>query len=215
MVAFLSIAIISLYALPVHADTPSESHNANAIWIEPSSFDLTTATVGYKFNITVSVNISLAEEVGAWQARVNFNPAYVKADRAGLTGTGGLKSNWFQPFSCFAADPIINNVTGYVFWGETIIGAAVTNTGAGTLYWIEFEVVNVPSEPMTLTFTLNLPQTYVLDENEYEIPITKYNGSAIIPEFSSPIILMIFMILTFATIILTKKKIQNLNFARQ
>jgi hypothetical protein len=178
----LLILAMVMSAIPAFAGTPSEPHNANAMWIEPATISLTTAnpshTIGYKFNITLAVNISVTEEVGAWQARVNFNPAYVKADRAGLTGTGGLKSNWFQPFSCFAADLTIDNVTGYVFWGETILGAAVTNTGAGTLCWIEFEVVAVPgkNEEITMTFVIDRAKSYVLDEFEAEIPMTKYDA---------------------------------------
>ena len=161
------------------AGIPSEPHNADAMWVEPSFTDLTTAAVGYLFNVTVAVNMTLEQLVGAWQTKLLFDPTYVEAVRAGYTG--GTQSNWFSGLTTLPVDPIIDNVTGYVLHAESLIGLEVDNLGAGTLFWIEFNVTFVPSEPVTLTFdiTTTYPdETFVLDENIEVIPMTTYDGTA-------------------------------------
>ena len=203
----LGIVFLLLNAFPIYAGVPTESHDANAMWVEPASIDLTTATVGHLFNVTVAVNITLEQLVGAWQTRLRFNSTYLHAIRADYTDVG--RSNWFAGLGTVAVIPIIDNVTGYVFHGESLTGLEVDNLGAGTLFWIEFNVTFVPSELTTLTFdiTTDYPdETYVLDETIQAILMTPYDSIAVIPEFSQLAMLSIFMGLALVAVVLAKKK---------
>ena len=208
-IAFLGIAIILLNVFPAYADEPSETHDADAMWIEPSSIDLSGVSVGHLFNVTVAVNITSTEEVGTWQAKVLFNSTYLDAVKTGYTGVG--KSNWFQDFSTMPVDPIINNVAGFVLHGESLVGVAQPSPGAGTLFWIEFNVTAVSTEFLTLVF--NITATYATEDtfigNDVYYTFTPYDGVAIIPEFSSLILVSSFMILTLVAVILSKKNIRK------
>ena len=208
-IAFLGIAIILLNVFPAYADGPSEPHNADAMWVEPSSMDLRGVSVGHLFNITIAVNITSTKEVGAWQAKVLFNSTYLNAVKAGYTGVG--KSNWFNDFTTVPIAPIIDNVTGYVLHAESLMGAAQPSPGAGTLFWIEFNVTTVPTEFLTLAF--NITATYATGDtcigNEVYYTFTPYDGIATIPEFSSLILVSSLMVLTLVTVILGKKSIRK------
>ena len=178
----LITAMLLVSIVPVFAGAPSEAHDAPAMWIEPASIDLTTGeplhTIGYLFNLTVAVNMSLDQYVGAWQTKILFNPAYVEAVRAEYTD--GIKSNWFAGLGTIPVIPIIDNVTGYVLHGESLVGAAVNNLGAGTLFWVEFVVTDVPPKSGSISFDFDITttypdDTYVMDENDAVISMSTYN----------------------------------------
>jgi hypothetical protein len=206
-IAFLGIAIILLNVFPAYANGPSEPHNADAMWVEPSSIDLGGVSVGHLFNITIAVNITSTEEVGTWQAKVLFNSTYLNAVKAGYTGVG--KSNWFKDFSTMPVDPVINNVAGFVLHGESLVGVAQLSPGAGTLFWIEFNVTSVSTGFLTLVF--NMTATYATEDtfigDGIYYTFTPYDGIAIIPEFSSLILVSSLMVLTLVAVALNKKSI--------
>lgn len=178
----LIVTMLLMGILPVYAGPPSESNNADAMWVEPSTTSLTTAdidhTIGYLFNVTVAVNITMATFVGAWQVKVTYNPAHLDLIDGGYTEIYNMKSNWFQPFSSFGAWPMPTGA-GYVQAGETIIGAAVNETGAGTLIWLTFNVTALPPKGGSLSSSIGIDNadTFVLDETDAEITITKIDAS--------------------------------------
>jgi hypothetical protein len=174
----LIITMLLVAVLPVYAGTPSVPHNADAMWLEPSSVPLTTANplhdIGYLFNVTLAVNITMSTFVGAWQARVTYNTAHLDFIAGGYTEIQASKSNWFQPFSSFAIWPLTTGV-GYVQGGETILGDAVNETGAGTLMWFTFNVTALPPKGGSLNSDISIDNsdTFILDEIDDEISISK------------------------------------------
>lgn len=209
-IAFLGITILLLYTFPVHGEI-SEPHNADAMWIEPSSIDLTTATAGYTFNITLALNISSTYSVGVWQAKVLFNTTYLKATRAGYTN--GTKSDWLKGLIPVTGEPAIDNVTGSVLVGESLLGLPVPSPGAGTLSWMEFNLTDIPSVPSILVFnitaTYKTTTTYIGDD--VNAVFTPYDSVAAIPEFPSPVMLSMLMILALASIVFARKQIKKQN----
>ena len=189
--AVLIVAMLLVTSFLAIADIPSEPHNANAIWIEPSTVSLTTAnplhTIGYKFNITVWLNMSTlvspAVGVDTWQVKVFFNPAHLHAVRTGYTNTTASRSDLFELFPTTPVIPIINNVAGYVFHGETCAPNYRAAPCYGSLCWIEFNVTAVPAEGQTMSDVFNIKNsdTWLADDqsNYYppDGPITQYNGN--------------------------------------
>ena len=185
----LSIFLIAIMLiLPAFASIPSEPHPANAMWIEPSTVSLTTTnpahTLGYKFNITVWLNMSTVQSpavgIDTWQVKAKFNPAYLKALRTGYTA--GSKSDLFKDLSTTPVSPIIDNSAGYVFHGESCAPDYKPVPCSGSLIWIEFNVTKVPNagETLTTVFNINNDDTWLADnEGSYYPPdgsITLYNG---------------------------------------
>ena len=82
MLCIFSLATINI-PKQAQALTPSEPHNANAMWIEPSLIELNASEtpIGYKFNVTVWVNSS--KQVKGWQIWLVYPNAYINATRCG------------------------------------------------------------------------------------------------------------------------------------
>ena len=176
-IVLLVAAMLLISVSPVFSGTPSEPHNADAIWVEPHNINLTTANathiLGYKFNITIALNMSSTEDIGAWQAKVYFNSSYVQALRANYTE--GDKSNYFTGQSTTPLIPVIDNVAGFVFHGEVLSGAAIKGK-AGTLFRIEFNVTALPPKGETLNMDFNLTNADTFCTDGVTYYPTKYNG---------------------------------------
>jgi hypothetical protein len=212
IIAFLGIETLLLCTLPVHGAI-TQPHNADAMWIEPSYIDLTTRAVGYRFNITLALNISTTHQVGTWQAKVFFDPAYLRAVEAGYTG--GTLSEWIMgmPPSAAASPgvPVIDNVLGYVLVGEYLVGLAQPSPGAGTLSWISFNLTGKPSAPTNLVF--NITKTYATTDtfvgNDVYVVFTPSDSIAFIPEFPYAMMLSILMTVALTTAVFARKRIQK------
>jgi hypothetical protein len=143
---------------------------APAMWIEPATLNFNTASthLGDKFNVTVWA--STASDVYAWQCQVKFDPTQLGAVRAAYTGVAG--SQWFAGHTTFPATMIIDNTTGTVLTGETLLGDDVVHASSGSLFWIEFQINATPAPGNTLTSLLdtNSPDSYMLDLNLAIIP---------------------------------------------
>jgi len=149
-----------------------ETHPADAMWIEPAEIDLSNLPVGYKFNITVWVNSSIA--TFSWQFQINFNTTYFNALRAGYTA--GTTSEFFQGLFTIPVEPQIDNDVGYVLYGETLIGAAQRKPGCGSLAWIEFEVISKPAQTETVITKLDFSAdlTFLMDSTLSKVQVNTY-----------------------------------------
>jgi hypothetical protein len=210
-------ALLNLYA--VYASEPSEPHDANALWVEPSTIDLTTYSIGSKFNVTLWANmstvISPAVGIDTWQVKLYFNKTYLQALRAGYTA--GSTSELFQGLATVPVTPVIDNTLGYVLHSETCAPSWKEVPCTGSLFWIEFNVTALTPTP--ISFLLNITNTdTALVDNEGNIyppnSITRYNGT-IIPEFSQLLLIATLMVLTLFAIsfkkYVWKSKVSNTN----
>ncbi|MFX0185897.1 MAG: hypothetical protein ACFE95_22665 [Candidatus Hodarchaeota archaeon] len=136
------------------ASTPSESHSANAMWIEPST--VTATNLGDEFNVTIWLNIS--QTSFAWQMKLFYNSTWFHATRIGYTN--GIKSAFFAEHSPMPVTPIVNNEEGYILHGETLLGNDEKIPGCGSLIWIEFNLTEIPSQNI---FSLNFSKPYGID----------------------------------------------------
>jgi hypothetical protein len=152
VVSGMVLALILLNMFSVVAGYPNEPHNANAMWIEPSSITLYTAlhSIGYKFNVTVWLNVSSVpspnQVVLAWQTKVAYDRAYLNATRTGYTA--GAKSQFFENITNIIVAPVRGNLNAthdYIMHGEAWGTGPMRALGYGSLNWIEFEVLSVPA----------------------------------------------------------------------
>ena len=212
MKKILQLVIITLLSMsivvPVLALEPSEPHAANAMWVEPSTLNI-PATEGYKFNVTVWVNVS--ETCGAWEVRLIYNKAHLNVTRAGYTA--GSTSEFFQgktavPMpSYFGA---VNATHNRVLLGEVILAPGpYREPGYGSLCWIEFQVINaslIPEgEVVEVKLDISSIETYVLDDKGNYIYPNTYNALVVIPE-TGMLTIVIAMLTVSAILVVTKKK---------
>jgi len=137
----LSISIVTMLLLSVivpvlMANGPNEEHDADAMWLEPSS--VTATNVGDLFNITVWVNMSVASY--SWQVMVLYDIAHVNVTRIGYTGTGGSKSEFFDGLGTAPVSPLVEYNSIYGSWsalhGESLQGSIERAAGYGSLCWL-------------------------------------------------------------------------------
>lgn len=158
---------------------------ANAMWVEPLNVTLTgdSATVGYRFNVTVWLNMT--QNIYSYQVGLLYNRTQLKCDRAGFTGDG--TSEYFTGhYSCTEMRIDTSYLgNGSVFAGECCIDSdCIVGPRAGSLIWLEFEVVAAPPSNMSFTsmFDINTKsedesQTYVQDCNLNLMNLALHNGN--------------------------------------
>lgn len=148
----------------------AHSHDANAIWLEPSTVNLSGAQVGSRFNITAWVNLTV--QSFAWQVKIPFNSTYFSGVRAGYTA--GVTSNFFAGHTTVSVNPVMDNHIGYIMFGECLLGgSARREPGYGSLMWVEFELVEMPPQNC-FTFNFSTPygeNTFILDPSLHLIPL--------------------------------------------
>jgi hypothetical protein len=184
MLCELSLSILLMSVLSAYATVPSEPHNANAMWVEPSSLDLPTASVGYKFNLTVWLNLTTldtATAIQAWQFNLTYNTQYLNISRYAVTNNN-VTSELFQGLTTWPTFSV-NEEKGYALIGEiTIVGNKPLPCN-GSLAWIEFEITETPPQQITIQFNFDPERTYVADPdyNYYYPPddFTAYPASAV------------------------------------
>ncbi len=186
------------------AAEPTEPHPANAIWTEPSTMtiDNTTVEIGYKFNVTVWLNVT-GSWAYTWQATVLFNTTYFEALRTDYTGVD--KSDFFTGHTTMPVTPTIDNIGGSVLHGETLLGDD-NETGYGSLIWVEFNLTQIPPQNHLAINFSNL-DTFVLNPDLEDLTIDVINGTDIpvIPEFPQIIILLTAVVFSTVPVILKKK----------
>lgn len=145
MVVLLVCAVV-LGVMPIIRAQPA----LPAIWVEPATlnFDIATAHVGDKFNVTVWAGTT--SDVFTYQVKVSFNVTHLTVARAAYTG--GTGSQWWKGHSTFPIGPNIDNTKGTVVAGETLLGGAdVVHASSGSICWIEFQIIAAPTAGNTLT----------------------------------------------------------------
>jgi len=179
----LSLAIVGMMLLSIAGAIPVIATPANSIYVVPSAYNFTTGaqSVGYKFNVSVWMNLNVASY--AWQVYMTFNTAFLNCTKGGYLGAGDVdstKSEYFAGLTTVPMAPAIDNVVGSVKIGESLQGAITAPAADKRLCWVELEITAAPGKYATFTsaLSINNVDTYALDPDLAEItPITKYDGS--------------------------------------
>ena len=159
--------------------TATELKPAVSIWVEPQQVNITTGSyhTGDKFNVTVWTNTYVNESYIAsftWQVFMSFNSSLLAATRVGYTN--GSTSEFFSGHSIVPVTPIITATD--VETGESLIGSDSRAPGNGSLCWVEMQIIAEPAgnETLTGTLSINSTDTFLLDNDLNEIPMTKYDA---------------------------------------
>ena len=167
-----SIIVVTTMILSIMPIAGAAPPPAPAFWITPEtlSFDTNHYHVGSKFNATVWINT--LDFSYAWQAQVNFNVSQVNVVRADYTGMA--KSLFYTGHGTIGVSPSIDNVTGFVAHGESLVGLDQAAAGGGSLFWVEFMIVAEPVGEETLTSLISVDSnpnnTFILNADSNSIP---------------------------------------------
>jgi len=163
IVATILVAAIIMGVIPAIRAAPPP---APAVWITPEDlfFDTAHNGVGDKFNVTIWMSTTGLSYV--WQVKVNFNASQINAVRADYTGSG--KSEFFTGHGTIPVTPTIDNTTGFVVHGESLVGSDSVPAGSNSLFWIEFRIMAAPQNGETLSSLISVEDsaagnTFILD----------------------------------------------------
>jgi ribosomal protein S27AE len=161
----------------------------NALWLVPSQVDLSTSmiSVGYRFNVTVWASCSV--DCIGWRFSLVYENSYVNASRAGYTDEN--RSQFFQNITTSPDKPLFDSYDAThnrVVHDEIWLLGDFRSPGFGSLTWVEFEVISIPTYSYTLTlefyeYTGWIRNTYLLDINGQKVDL---NVTSCIVEFSVP-----------------------------
>jgi hypothetical protein len=206
---FITLLVFLLATMTAsHAGTPSEPHNADAMWVEPATMNLTA--VGQTFNVTIWVNIT--EDVFGWSVGLLYNRTYLKCTVAKYSA--GTTSELFAGHITSPAPLIID--TSYLGNGSILAYESLLGTDFlpgpcnGTLMFATFQVMSMPPIGQNVTFdiTTSYPSdTWVKDPDLNSLPLTTYNATyKTIPEFPTLLILPVLMGSTILAATISKRK---------
>jgi hypothetical protein len=150
---------------------PNEQHPGDAIWIEPSFVDLSGLSIGEKFNITLWTNLTRASI--CWQICVLYNSSRLLATSAGYTA--GSSSQFYSGYVTIPVSPVLAN--GSVMYGEALFGNIERPAGFGSLCWIELQILEKPYPDPVDYFEFAASDTFILDFDLEEIPVTLFSGT--------------------------------------
>jgi len=185
IITLATILLMSMMNINITmAGVPSESHNADAMWVEPSSITFTpaNATVGQKFNVTVWLNITSAN-VFSHSIGLRYNRTQLKGVRGGFTSPPG--SEFMKPNATTPAGPIIDTSylgNGTVLATETFSGEDFRGVPrVGSLIWVEFQIIAIPPEGQVYTSKFDITRdypsdTWVMDTNLNLISIATHDA---------------------------------------
>jgi len=148
-------------ALTAYYSARTETHPGDSMWIEPSNISLTvlnpTHTIGYKFNVTIYLNIT-TDATFIYQVALLYNRTQLKATRGLVTGL--WSSEFMQGYAPTVCGPLIDGGllgNGSVLFCEGLtVGEKIDPPRCGATIWIEFEVLMVPPEGEILTSKIDI-----------------------------------------------------------
>jgi hypothetical protein len=195
MKRILSIAVILLLIACTHGYVTNvcaikvSVHVENSMWIEPEWLYFTTGStpVGSRFNVTLWLWVT-ADNMFVWQFKLYYDTMQLKATRAGYTA--GTQSEWATyrtGGTAVTVTPVIEE--NYVMFAESCMDDYYVPAGTNaSLAWVEFEIIKAPPEGGRLQSRLNIDNvnTWVLNLDLDEIPITKYGATYVYEHRGAP-----------------------------
>lgn len=141
--------------------------NGTTLYIDPP----TTQGISVGGTFTVNVTVSNVPDLYSWQAKVLFNATVLACTNVAYPSTGFI----FSGRSYFPLDPIIDNTTGYVLHGSTLLGAG-TASGSGVLTQITFKVLAIGTSDLSLSKTIATADTLLQDSTGAILSPTVQDG---------------------------------------
>ena len=154
LVITLLISALPIIMSAVRAQPQQSPPPGPAMWLDPENetFNSNTASVGTLFNLTGWINT--AETSTGWSAILDFNASQLQVVTCVFSGPGGTESEWFYNSSIPASSvlsfpPFWNNTVGTIGlpptnFGEAALNPYVPTSDLGSLFVIEFNIIQAP-----------------------------------------------------------------------
>ena len=168
---FLSAVLVLLMTLGIFAALPVKGVEANAIWVEPSTFNATEQglTIGNQFTVEVWINVTGAELYG-FEYKLRWNDTLIHY----------VSHTHYEPWdpNFVAKDEV---TPGQYWYGASALAPAEPFSGVMKVLEITFEIAYQPYFPEpTMSCTLDLVDTKMGDPSATPIPHVAVDGEYLI-----------------------------------
>jgi ABC-type transport system substrate-binding protein len=165
---------------------------ADKMSVSPSIMSPTNdQTIGSRFNVTVS--LSMAENVFAWQTAMHYNRTQLMCTRAAVTSYPS--SQYMIGHQTIVGATIDSGAygNGSVLVAEHCVGNnSISGPHEGTLFWAEFQILQTPGTNQSLNSMLDISTeyapggTFVMGSSLNELAFTQSDGFY---DFVGPIVI--------------------------
>ena len=162
------LAVAALTAAGISGSGP----NAASIALAPNPLTLSVNDTG-----SVNVQVSNAQNLGAFEFIIAFDPAVVHASGVTLgpmlTGSG--------TYTAYLLDPLIDNTAGTVRFAAYTLGTGAGPNGSGVLATMQFQGMSAGTSGLTFTKVRITDRSAVIDAGA-----AATNGSVVVGSGSGP-----------------------------
>jgi hypothetical protein len=158
---------------------------APSFYILPASQSFTTSAPAAPFTETLSVSTS--GDTFTYQYEVDFDPAQLQCSSAAYTSVA--TSDFFKGHTTVPTGPTIDNVTGKISGGETLLGSDVVHATSGAnIITMTFVIVGSPpiNGKLTSLITANNPNTFLLDPDLNTVAGVSYGDCTFTYTWAAP-----------------------------
>jgi ABC-type transport system substrate-binding protein len=173
--------------LPIWVNMYADKMSVNPSIMSPTNDE----TIGSRFNVTVS--LSMAENVFAWQTAMHYNRTQLMCTRAAVTSYPS--SQYMIGHETIVGAAIDGGAygNGSVLVAEHCVGNDfVSGPHEGTLFWAEFQILQTPGTNQSLNSMLDISTeyapggTFVMGSSLNELAFTQSDG---VYNFVGPIVI--------------------------
>ena len=125
--------------------------------------------VGNTFDITLKV--ADVQELYAWQTQLLWDPAILACQKAVIPSTGYV----FDGKASAPVSPVIDNITGSLLFGASLLGDIPRFSGSGSMTTVTFKVLATGSSPLNFSLPYG-DNTFLLDFDFNILSSTLLNG---------------------------------------
>lgn len=159
---------------PAAANAASTAPAAASITLAPNPLALNVNDTG-----SVNVQISNAQNLGAFEFIIAFDPAVVNAVLNGVTLGPMLNSS--NTYTAYLLGPLVNNTSGTIRFAAYTLGSGAGPNGSGILASMQIKGIHAGTSSLTFTKVRITDRSAVMDNG-----VTATNGVVIVGSGSGP-----------------------------
>ena len=162
---------------------PAGANAASPAGLAPAAASITLAPNPLALNVndtgSVNVQISNAQNLGAFEFIIAFDPAVVNAVLNGVTLGPMLNSS--NTYTAYLLGPLVNNTSGTIRFAAYTLGSGAGPNGSGILASMQIKGIHAGTSSLTFTKVRITDRSAVMDNG-----VTATNGVVIVGSGSGP-----------------------------
>jgi len=199
------LAVAALLLICACMSVPKAFAQKASLNVEPQEGVI--SNIGEELTVNITIKDLPSPGMFGYELKLYFDTTYLNATKAEIPSGHFMTPT--DPTKIFIVDPgTINNTLGRVSFALTLLAPEGGKTGTGILCKVTFQGKAVGVSPLTFTDVI------LVDPDAVEIPKANYDINdgqiTVIPEFSTVLMVLLFLVVTVSAIMLKKKALPKM-----